>query len=347
MGLGQRWLDAAYRGSPWLTLLRPLELLYRREVERRAKAYRQGSRQAWRASVPVIVVGNLTLGGTGKSPLVAWLARRLKEQGCRPGVLSRGYGGKSDAYPLLLTPTTEVAECGDEPRMLADQTGLPVVVDPDRPRGAQRLIDEGCDVIVTDDGLQHHALARDIELVVVDGRRGFGNRRCLPAGPLREPLTRLSSVDALLINGDGAASLPAGYRMRLEPSGWRRLGDSRVYPPSPLPFDGPVVAVAGIGHPQRFFATLDELGVDYLARSFSDHHRYTPADVTTDNGQPMVMTAKDAVKCRDLAPTDGWVLDVEARPDPDFIRWFDQRTAGWSDGRRDTAAGASGADGIQ
>ncbi|CAM3328885.1 tetraacyldisaccharide 4'-kinase [Halomonas lysinitropha] len=324
--LGERWLAAAYRGDAWLKALRPLETLYRLVMRRRAAAFEAGRRVVWQAPVPVIVVGNITLGGTGKSPLVAWLARYLAERGWSPGILSRGYGGRSDRYPLLLDADTPVTACGDEPRMLADQTGVPVVVDPDRVRGGRRLLAAGCDILIGDDGLQHLALGRDLELVVVDGRRGFGNGRCLPAGPLREPLTRLDDVDAVVINGAPAFDPPAGaYGMTLLPSAWRRLGDGRRAPPTPPPFTGPVHALAGIGHPARFFATLDELGVESVTHAFADHHRFTAADLAFADDRPLVMTAKDAVKCRELAPVDSWVLEVEARPDATFIDWLQAR----------------------
>ncbi|MDY7115773.1 tetraacyldisaccharide 4'-kinase [Halomonas sp. SSL-5] len=327
-GLGERWLTAAYRGDAWLTLLRPLEALYRWAVARRAAAYASGRRQAWSAPVPVIVVGNLTLGGTGKSPLVAWLVERLAAQGWRPGILSRGYGGKGADHPLLVEPATPAAACGDEPRMLADQTGVPVVVDPDRPRGARRLLEVGCDILVSDDGLQHLALARDLELVVVDGARGFGNGRCLPAGPLRESLSRLDSVDAILVNGEPQGPLPlAARRMALAPSAWRRLGDGRRYPIAPPPFSGPVHAVAGIGRPQRFFETLEALGIEVIAHPFGDHHAFRADELRFADHRPLVMTAKDAVKCRDLAPGESWVLEVEASPEPAFVAWLDQRLA--------------------
>lgn len=324
--LGEHWLAAAYRGDAWLVTLRPLEALYRLAVRRRAVAFATGRRAVWQAPVPVIVVGNITLGGTGKSPLVAWLARFLAERGWSPGILSRGYGGRSDRYPLLLDADTPVTACGDEPRMLADQTGMPVVVDPDRARGARRLLATGCDILIGDDGLQHLALGRDLELVVVDGRRGFGNGRCLPAGPLREPLTRLDGVDAVVINGEPAFVPPAGaHGMALMPSAWRRLNDGRRVPPTPPPFAGPVHALAGIGHPARFFATLEALGVEPIPHAFADHHRFTAADLVFADHRPLVMTAKDAVKCRGLAPDDSWVLEVEARPDAAFIDWLQAR----------------------
>lgn len=330
MSLAERWLRAAYQGASWLKLMRPLETLYVREVERRAEAYASGQRSRWRAAVPVIVVGNLTLGGTGKSPLVAWLGRHLATRGYRPGILSRGYGGKSQ-YPLWVTSDTRVEECGDEPRMLKDQTGIPVVVDPERSRGAQRLIEAGCTVIITDDGLQHHRLARDLEIVVVDGTRGFGNGRCLPAGPLREPLSRLDTVDAVVINGEPRHEFSsAAFRMALEPSRWRRvLGDDNPQPLTPLPFTPPVKAVAGIGNPQRFFATLNEMGIEHQAAPFADHHRFVAEDLAAEEGMAVIMTAKDAVKCRNIAPPDSWALDVEAAPCAEFVSWLEHQVANW------------------
>ncbi|SEM72895.1 tetraacyldisaccharide 4'-kinase [Halomonas caseinilytica] len=325
--LAERWLEAAYSGERWLMALRPLEVLYRGVMRRRTQAYVDGRRAVWRAPVPVVVVGNITLGGTGKSPLVAWLARHLGEAGWTPGILSRGYGGRSERYPLYLEADTPVTESGDEPRMLADQTDCPVVVDPDRPRGGRRLLEAGCDILISDDGLQHLALGRDLEIVVVDGHRGLGNGHCLPAGPLREPVERLDTVDAVMINGRLCRDIPAcGHAMRLTPVAWRSLGDGRQRALSPLPFDGPVHALAGIGRPARFFETLRELGVEFEAHAFDDHHHFTAADLTFDDDRPVVMTAKDAVKCRDLTGT-AWSLDVEAAPEPAFVDWLDARLA--------------------
>lgn len=326
--LGERWLAAAYDGAPWLVALRPLEGLYRAVVARRAAGYAAGRREVWRAPVPVIVVGNLTLGGTGKSPLVAWLVSHLVARGWRPGILSRGYGSRSQAYPLRVDDQTPASQCGDEPRMLADQAGVPVVVDPDRPRGARRLLADGCDILISDDGLQHLALARDLELVVVDGARGFGNGRCLPAGPLREPLERLAHVDAVVVNGEPRFAPPAGaFRMRLVPTAWRRLDDGERRPLAPLPFAAPVHAVAGIGRPARFFETLEALGVEVMPHPFGDHHDYRAEELAFGDGRALVMTAKDAVKCRGLAPVDSWVLEVEASPDRGFSAWLDERLA--------------------
>ncbi len=341
--LGERWLAAAYRGAGWLQALRPLEVLYRRIVARRAAAYAEGRRQVWRAPVPVVVVGNITLGGTGKSPLVGWLAGILVARGWRPGILSRGYGGRASAYPLRVTADTPVAQCGDEPRMLAEQTGLPVVVDPDRSRGGRLLLEAGCDILLGDDGLQHLALGRDLELVVVDGRRGFGNARCLPAGPLREPLSRLASVDAVVINGEPIFEAPSGaFGMRIVPSAWRRLGDGERRPLAPLPFTGEVHAVAGIGNPGRFFATLEGLGVTVIPHPMADHHAYRAGELAFDDGRPLVMTAKDAVKCRGLAPDESWVLEVVAEPDPAFEAWFVRRLESFRAPRETARGQASG-----
>lgn len=337
-GLGERWLDAAYTGAPWLKLLWPLEVLYRWVIGRRASAYHSGKREVWHAAVPVIVVGNVTLGGTGKSPLVAWLAHYLAAQGWHPGIVSRGYGGQlepGESYPLQVSAETTVAQSGDEPRMLARQTGVPVIVDPKRPRGAQALVGQGCDILLSDDGLQHLALGRDIELVVVDGRRGFGNARCLPAGPLREPLTRLAAVDAVLINGEPAFCPPDGaWVFHLVPSRWRCLATGATAALQPLPFAGPIHAIAGIGHPQRFFDTLSEVGVTFEPHAFPDHHHFTAQDLTFDDGLPVVMTAKDAEKCDTLHNENIWVLEVEAEPPPAFVTWLAARLA-------ETASGGS------
>ncbi|PRY66091.1 lipid-A-disaccharide kinase [Vreelandella songnenensis] len=327
MTLAERWLKGAYQDSRWLWPLRPLGALYQRVMARREAAYRRGAKSAWQAPVPVIVVGNITLGGTGKSPLVAWLGRWLVDKGWSPGIVTRGYGGESGRYPLHVTARTDPAHSGDEPVMLAQQTGLPVVADPDRPRGVKALVDAGCDIILSDDGLQHLALGRDIELVVIDGKRGLGNRRCLPAGPLRESPERLLRVDAVIANGTLERTLdldrPVSITpMRLQPVSWRRLSDAERFPLAPLPFSLPILGVAGIGNPQRFFATLSDLGVKGEMQPLADHQSFSAETFTAAHGRPVVMTAKDAVKCLDIAPPDSWVLEVEAVLPLDFEHWL-------------------------
>lgn len=335
--LSERWLQGAYQGSPWLLPLRPLGALYQWVMARRERAYRNGDKATWKAPVPVIVVGNITLGGTGKSPLVAWLAGWLVAQGWSPGIVSRGYGGKASSYPLMVTTDTNVVESGDEPLMLAQQTGLPVAADPNRVRGVQALIEKGCDIILSDDGLQHLALDRDIELVVVDGARGFGNGRCLPAGPLRESPNRLQRVDAVIVNGDSQPSLPltpsilqSATTMQLAPLCWRRLDDGARFPLAPLPFTLPVHAVAGIGHPERFFRTLSAIGVEGAWHPLADHQHFSADALSFTDARPVIMTAKDAVKCYALAPPNSWVLDVEASLPPEFEHWLAARLSALS-----------------
>ncbi|CAN0519664.1 unnamed protein product, partial [Ectocarpus sp. 12 AP-2014] len=243
-----------------------------------------------------------------------------------------GYGGKALQYPLLVTPSTNVAESGDEPLMLAQQTRLPVVADPKRVRGVQALIEAGCDIIVSDDGLQHLALARDIELLVIDGARGLGNGHCLPAGPLRESSYRLKRVDAVIVNGPVQQPLPidAVTTMQLAPLCWRRLGDGIRFPLTPLPFSLPVHAIAGIGHPERFFRTLTALGVAGDWHPLADHQRFSTDALNFAEPRPIIMTAKDAVKCFDLAPPNSWVLDVEAALPPEFEHWLAARLSALS-----------------
>lgn len=334
MSVGQ-WLERAWyrRDGQALWALRPLECLYRYIVTRkmRQRRYQQ------QTPVPTIIVGNLSVGGTGKSPLVAWLARYLREQGWQPGIVSRGYGGKAAHYPLRVTPDSSPVEAGDEPVMLAQQSGVPVAVAPDRPAAVALLVDAGCTIIVSDDGLQHYALARDIELVVVDGTRGFGNRHCLPCGPLREPLSRLTSVDGVMVNGsdealaqlqaEGDITVDSSFAMALTPRCLRHLlTGERVACDDPR-FGNGVNAVAGIGHPERFFTTLSSLGMVATPYPFADHHIFTADDLRFADERPIVMTAKDAVKCLPFATAQCWALDVDAEPSAAFVLFLQQRLA--------------------
>ncbi|MFG6666708.1 tetraacyldisaccharide 4'-kinase [Halomonas sp. HNIBRBA4712] len=327
MSLANRWLESVYRPSlartPWLWPLLPLSTLFAALVKRRGRAYAMGKKSVWRAPVSVIVVGNITLGGTGKSPLVGRLVTLLRQQGYHPGIVTRGYGGKARSYPLIVEASTPVAESGDEPAMLWRQTQAPVAADPDRPRGVRALIERGCDIIVSDDGLQHLALGRDIELLVVDGARGLGNRRCLPAGPLREPASRLESVDAVIVNGVSNTPLATdAVPMTLTPARWRNVASGEPAPLSPLPFALPVHAVAGIGNPARFFETLESLGVDGQMHALADHQALDPKALSFSPPGPLLMTAKDAVKCQHFAPPNSWALEVEAELPEAFERWL-------------------------
>jgi tetraacyldisaccharide 4'-kinase len=263
----------------------------------------------------VIVVGNLSVGGTGKTPLVCWLVERLRDLGFKPGVVTRGYGGSSrDAR--LIEPTDDPNVVGDEPILLARRTGAPVAVGRDRPTASQMLIDAGCDVVVSDDGLQHYALARDCEIVVIDGERRFGNGRLLPAGPLRETPQRLATADAVVVNGGpvaamGGAALDGALRMRLEArTAVSLIGGAH----KPLDeFAGHSVhAVAGIGNPERFFNLLRAHGIEVAAHPLPDHARLRAADIGFDDRLPVLMTEKDAVKCAAIAGPCHWYVPVTA-----------------------------------
>jgi len=306
-------------------LLLPISLLFRVAATLRRGSYRAGLASTVRLPVPVIVVGNITAGGTGKTPLTLWLAAVLSAQGRSPGIVCRGYGGAARA-PQPVRPDSDPYACGDEAVLLAQRSGCPVWIGANRPAAARALLAAapGCDVVLSDDGLQHYALARDVEICVVDGERGFGNGWPLPAGPLREQPSRLAVVDAVVINdGDGhRAPLPAIRRlnaqchgMKLEPRGFWNLQhtDRRV---GVEHFRGRRVhAVAGIGNPGRFFRQLRDMGLEINAHAFPDHHAYTVADLAFAGTDAVLMTEKDAVKCQRFAPETCWAMAVDAVPD--------------------------------
>lgn len=299
-----------YAKSGWRWLLAPFALLFAIISGARRYAYRHGWRKGYRASLPVIVVGNISVGGNGKTPVVVWLVEQLQARGYRPGVVSRGYGGKAPHYPYRLDAASTTAQAGDEPVLIARRCGCPVVVAPRRADAVRLLEQSGeVDIIITDDGLQHYALARDIELVVVDGARRFGNACLLPMGPLREPVTRLKRVDAIICNGGEPGR--GEYPMRLVADSPRRVRDEA---PLATPLAGPVDALAGIGHPPRFFATLEGLGYQLDQRvAYGDHHPFDRDElVGRFAGKPLLMTEKDAVKCRAFALDNWWYLPVSA-----------------------------------
>lgn len=297
--------------SPLWRLLLPLSWLYGLVSGAIRLMYRLGLKRAWRAPVPVVVVGNLTAGGNGKTPVVIWLVEQLQKRGIRPGVVSRGYGGKATHYPLLLTADTTTAEAGDEPVLIYQRTGVPVAVSPVRSDAVQALLaGYAVDIIITDDGLQHYALARDKEIVVIDGVRRFGNGWWLPAGPMRERASRLQSVDAVIVNGGQAK--PGEIPMHLQPGMAVNLltGERKAVEQLPA-----LVAMAGIGHPPRFFATLEQCGARLEKRvPLADHQALVESqvDALTVPGQSLIMTEKDAVKCRTFAKENWWYLPVDA-----------------------------------
>ncbi|WP_419236533.1 tetraacyldisaccharide 4'-kinase [Serratia fonticola] len=292
-------------------LLLPLSWLYGLVSRLIRLSYRCGLRKSWRAPVPVVIVGNLTAGGNGKTPMVIWLVEQLQQRGYRVGVVSRGYGGKSAVYPLVLDAQTTTRQAGDEPVLIFQRTGAPVAISPKRAEAVQALLNQGkLDLIITDDGLQHYALQRDFELVVIDGVRRFGNGWWLPAGPMRERVSRLKTVDACVANG-GVAQ-PGEIAMKLQAQDAVNIASGERRPAIELPH---VVAMAGIGHPPRFFATLEKLGVEVEREvAFADHQEYNHGQLAAlaSQGQTLLMTEKDAVKCRAFAQPDWWYLPVEA-----------------------------------
>lgn len=287
-------------------------------LQQRSALSAQGER--FRPDIPVIVVGNITLGGTGKTPLTLALLEVLKKLDMYPGVISRGYGGQPPQLPYVVSTSDNPVYAGDEPLLIRRHSGCPVVVDPDRRRALRHLIQQfNCDVVVSDDGLQHHRLPRDLEIVVIDGQRRLGNGWCLPAGPLREPVSRLATVDLIISNGNRIPEAP--YLMTLKPLKFVKTDGSDCR--SLEFFRGQAVnAIAGIGNPQRFFQQLRELGMSPICHEFPDHYRYRHHDLAFEQPLPLVMTAKDAVKCAHLNLSDGWYLQVEAELDGVFVDRF-------------------------
>ncbi len=298
-------------------LLLPASLLFLALVALRRLAYRGGLFRTHRLPVPVIVVGNLTVGGSGKTPLTLCITRWLRELGYHPGIISRGYGGRARA-PMAVGADSDPALVGDEPVLLARRARCPVWIGRRRADAGRRLLSAHpeVDVLVTDDGLQHYALARDMEIVVVDGDRGFGNARPLPAGPLREPLGRLATVDAAVVNGgdpDDFILLPPSFAMRLRGATFHNLREPTRTAEAAEFVGRQAHALAGIGHPRRFFDHLARLGVRAEPHAFPDHHIYTARDMPAGT---VLMTEKDAVKCMAFASPDAWYLAVDAELEP-------------------------------
>jgi len=323
LSLADRLTAAWYQGHPALVLLRPLEWLYRRVVLSKRRAFLAGQGDIYRAAVPVVVVGNVTVGGTGKTPMILWLIEHCRARGLRVGVVSRGYGATPPQLPWRVRAEHAAEQAGDEPLLIVQRTGVPLVIDPQRARAVQALLEHrGVDLVVSDDGLQHYRLARDLELVLIDAARGLGNRRCLPAGPLREPVERLQSVDALLSNG-AAADTPESFALQLQPAALVNLVSAQAVGLDHFPSGQALHALAGIGNPQRFFKTLEGLNWRPVAHAFADHARYSAEALQFTPALPLVMTEKDAVKCRPFAQPDWWYLSVDAQLSPAFEAWLD------------------------
>ncbi len=316
-----RWFqDAWYKEMYISSTFMPLSMLYDDAMRFRAFLYRLGLKKKTRLSVPVVIVGNITVGGTGKTPLILWMAEFLKQQGYKPGIISRGYGGESENWPIAVTIDSDPQLVGDEALLLARRTDCPIAVGPERPLTGQLLIDQaGCDIILSDDGLQHYALQRDIEIAVVDGERRFGNGYTLPCGPLREPISRLQTVDLVVVNGEPelenefSMSMLGDVAVNLKTGEHKALSDFLYLPSN---------AIAGIGNPQRFFNLLKKHNINIEAHAFPDHHKFLAEEIRFDDDKPVLMTEKDAVKCFDFCTEQHWFVPIDAKPQQQFIDKF-------------------------
>ncbi len=307
----QRGLVLAWNnGAWWLWLLRPLEFLFRALAALRRQLYANGLLSIYRADKPVVIVGNITVGGTGKTPVVIALVEALKAQGIAVGVVSRGYGASAGVFPYEVSDTSTSADCGDEPLLIYQRTHCPCIVAPSRPVAVRALLENfTVDVVISDDGLQHYALARDLEIAVLDARIGVGSGFCLPAGPLREPVSRLQSVDYVLYRGSDDPLTGVDY----EQDCLVNLVTGEQRPVEVDAIGKRIYALAGIGQPAQFFLSLDRLGFDVEQRSFPDHFVYSAADLGHLSDKPIIMTEKDAVKCRQFAGDNAWYLRIDAR----------------------------------
>lgn len=304
------WLQRVwYQRARGGFVLVPLSWLFAAAVALRRWLYSRGVLRSYDVGRPVIIVGNVTVGGTGKTPLTLWLAEKLCERGLRVGIAMRGYRADASAPRLVRLPAT-AEEVGDEALLAACRNVAQVAVGHDRVAVAALLVEQGCDLVIADDGLQHLRLQRQFEIAVIDGERGFGNGRLLPAGPLREPVTRLHDVDAVVINGP--ATPAHGVHMTLEARDAVSLGDGRTRRPLGAFVGGKVHAVAGIGNPGSFFATLRAHGLDPIEHPFPDHAALTRADIVFDDALAVLMTEKDAMKCAAWAEPRHWFVPVVA-----------------------------------
>ncbi|HIG65775.1 MAG TPA: tetraacyldisaccharide 4'-kinase [Methyloprofundus sp.] len=299
------------------TWLMPLSFIFTDIAKFRRWLYKKGYKPVEKLPMPVIIVGNITLGGTGKTPLVIYLVEQLKAAGFKPGVISRGYGGQSTHWPVRVNADSDATLIGDEPLLIAQQTHCPVAVGPVRVESARLLLEnDELDVIISDDGLQHYALYRDIEIVVIDGVRRFGNNFCLPSGPLREPQARIQEVDFVICNGgepeesEILMQLEGSHALNMQTNERRALAEFK---------GGNCHALAGIGNPQSFFDLLAQQGISCQTHPFPDHYVYSSKDIGFKSADAIFMTEKDAVKCRSFATAQHWYVPVQANVESRFM----------------------------
>lgn len=317
--LERLFLSAWYGSSKWTYILWPLMLLYRYVVNNKRSAY-LANKDSSVTPVPVIIVGNITVGGTGKTPVVQTLVRYLQQQGYRPGIISRGYGGKVTAFPYSINAVDESQFVGDEPYMLFHSLNVPVVIDPQRKHALKHIVTLGVDVVISDDGMQHYNLPRDIEICVLDGSRGLGNQKLIPVGPLREPSNRLDSVDFVL----ESANEISNTNFVIKPKAWVNVKTGKRLALNDFRVGSVVDAIAGIGNPDKFFQSLKSLNIKCSNYGFSDHYAYQINDLEEFKGQ-LLMTEKDAVKIRPFAHDNMWFLEIEASLSDTFFERFSQR----------------------
>ncbi|MDB4042942.1 lipid A export permease/ATP-binding protein MsbA [Gammaproteobacteria bacterium] len=315
-------IDAWYNKSFWLYLLTPFTFIFSSLVRARRNTYLRSPKKVWKSSIPIVVVGNISMGGTGKTPLVKYIASELQSRGFRPGLVSRGYGGKYSGT-LEVSNITTYKQTGDEAQILA-KLNIPFFIDKDRSRAAKKLQEKhDCNVIISDDGLQHYAMGRDIEIAVIDGVRRLGNGLAFPAGPLREPKSRLKEVDFIVNNGgptEGDEIL-----MTLNPAKFIHLNSGKEYVIDNWPMHKQVHAIAGVGNPNRFFDLLLRLGFEFDKNPFPDHHKYNKRDLYYLDHLPILMTEKDAAKCKHFNNSKIWYLSIESTIESQFMDRLEEK----------------------
>ena len=315
-------VNAWYQKHYWLYLLLPFSWIFKFLTNRRRRKYLKNQFSSFKADVPVIVIGNINIGGTGKTPLVKYIASKLKDRGLKVGIVSRGYGGNFSGT-LSVNSETEYKKSGDEAQMLSNLNS-PLYLDKNRPRAIQKLLKENdCDVILSDDGLQHYKMNRDLEIIVIDGSRRLGNGLCFPAGPLRESSSRLSTGDYIINNGGPTED--GEILMTLQPSKFVHLNTGKSYDIDKWPMHNQVHAVAGLGNPGRFFDTLSQLNFNIERHPFADHHQFEETDLEFLDHHPIIMTEKDAARCKNFDNPRIWFLTVEPKIEEAFINDLESR----------------------